>query len=85
MTEIDVLYPVEGNGRNFDALVGTGRIAGRLAFEMFEHQAKTVVYYDREQPLDSVYAVKRGGTLEDIADDATAAELIIAGIDTTRQ
>ncbi|HSX17827.1 MAG TPA: hypothetical protein VLE51_00510 [Candidatus Saccharimonadales bacterium] len=86
MTEVATLYPVEGTGRDFDALVGPGLIAGRITLSTaFEDGPRTIVYYDREQPLDGVYAVRHGGSLEEIADDDRAKELIIAGIETTNQ
>ena len=50
-----------------------------------EHQGRTIVYYDREHRLDGVYSVKRGGSLEEIADDTTAEALITAGLETTNQ
>lgn len=86
MTRTVDLYPVDGSGRNFDTHTGPVRITGRLAIVTgFEDGPRTVVYYDRKQPLEGVHATKSGGSLGEIADDARAKELITAAIETTNQ
>lgn len=85
MTKLD-LYPVNANGHDFDALTGPVRIAGRLAIVTgFEDGPRTVVYYDRKQPLEGEHAAKTGGSLGEISDDARAKKLITAAIETTNQ
>lgn len=86
MADIKKLHPLEENHRDFDAVIGNSIMAGKLALvESFDKGPRTYVIYDRHEPMDSSYAVRMGGSIDEIRDDETAKLLIIRGIETNFQ
>lgn len=82
MVEVLKLYELEGKRRAFDSTDGVEVTAGVVEFvpEGFE-QPRTYVFVDREDPLGDSYAMKHGGCIEELADDAKIIEIICKGLD----
>jgi hypothetical protein len=79
MLEIIKLHEPTDKDRAFDAFGEDDEfIAGKIHLDYgFEDGVRTYVFLDRERPLDDSYAMRPGGSSEELANDRIAEEIVI--------